>query len=247
MTDGTNMQGARFRFAGEALVADPSGALLWPGGKAVVVADLHLEKGSAYAAKGTPLPPYDSRETLRRLKAVLGRAAPRRVICLGDSFHDDGAPARLGEPEIAALRDLTAAHDWIWIAGNHDPAPPAGLGGVTTAEFRAAGLVFRHEALTRLDAQAGGEVSGHFHPKTSVRARGRRVTGRCFVTDGRRLILPAFGAYAGGLDVRDPAIETLLQRRYTAFILGREQVHRIPREVLRTHEPPPEDKEPRLL
>lgn len=236
------MTAAEFCFASEIMLADPSGALIWPGGDSVVVADLHFEKGSAFAAAGTPLPPYDSRETLRRLDAVLARHLRRRVICLGDSFHDDGAAGRLGAEERAVLARLTARHDWLWIAGNHDPAPPAALGGMAAPEFRATGLVFRHRA------EAGappGEVSGHFHPKASVSARGRRVTGRCFVTDGRRLILPAFGAYAGGLDVRDPAIESLLARDYTVLILGRTRVHRIPRRVPRTDAPEP--RQPRLL
>ncbi|MDH3699813.1 MAG: ligase-associated DNA damage response endonuclease PdeM [Alphaproteobacteria bacterium] len=223
------MTPAEFRFAGERLLADPSGALIWPGGDSAIVADLHFEKGSAFAAKGTLLPPYDSRETLRRVDAVLARHPVRRVICLGDSFHDGDAPARLGADERAALARLTARHDWIWITGNHDPALPDTIGGVTTAEYRAAGLVFRHQAAKR----GRGEISGHFHPKAAVAARGRRLTGRCFVTDGQRLILPAFGAYTGGLDVRDPAIESLLARDYTVLILGRTRVHRIPRRVLR--------------
>jgi hypothetical protein len=212
---------AEFEFHGAKLLADTSGALIWPEKQTVAVADLHFEKGSAFAANGTPLPPYDSRETLCRLQAVLKRHRPRRVICLGDSFHDRDASDRLAHDERTALRRLTTTHDWIWITGNHDPNPPAGLGGFAAPEFRSGNLVFRHEA-----AQAAeGEVSGHFHPKASISVRNRRVGGRCFVTDGRRLILPAFGAYAGGLDVRDPAIECLLGREYAVFILGRARVH----------------------
>jgi DNA ligase-associated metallophosphoesterase len=237
------MTPAEFQFAGERLLADPSGALIWPGGDSAIVADLHFEKGSAFAARGTLLPPYDSRETLRRLHAVLERHPVRRVICLGDSFHDGEGPTRLGGDERATLARLTARHDWIWIAGNHDPALPETIGGVTTAEYRAAGLVFRHQAARRGD----GEISGHFHPKAGVAARGRRLTGRCFVTDGRRLILPAFGAYTGGLDVRDPAIESLLLSEYTVLILGRTQVHRIPRRVLRAKAIDDDARQPLLL
>jgi hypothetical protein len=212
---------AEFEFHGAALLADASGALVWPEKQTVAVADLHFEKGSAFAANGTPLPPYDSRETLRRLQAVLKRYQPRRVICLGDSFHDTEAAGRLTAHESDTLRCLTAAHEWIWITGNHDPEAPADLGGITAAELRSGNLTFRHEAA----AGAEGEVSGHFHPKASVSARNRTVVGRCFVTDGARLILPAFGAYAGGLDVHDPAIECLFGREYTVFILGRTRVH----------------------
>ena len=170
-----------FRFRDETLQADPSGALIWPGRDSVVVADLHLEKGSAFAAAGTPLPPYDSRETLRRLGAVLDRVRPKRVICLGDSFHDGDAPDRLGPDETATLKRLTATYEWIWITGNHDPAPPEGLGGSGAREFRAANLTLRHEAAR---GPVEGEVSGHYHPKAGVSVRNRRVTGRCFVTDG---------------------------------------------------------------
>ena len=220
------MTAAAFDFHGAGLLADASGALYWPAKETLAVADLHLEKGSAFAANGTLLPPYDSRETLRRLQAVLRRHRARRVICLGDSFHDRGASERLSPEDVATLRRLTKAHEWIWITGNHDPDAPDGLGGIAAAEYRSDRLVFRHEAARH----AAGEVSGHFHPKASVPARGRAVGGRCFVTDGDRLILPAFGAYAGGLDVRDPAIECLLGRAYTVFILGRARVHAFQRQ-----------------
>jgi hypothetical protein len=214
-----------FDFHGATLLADASGALVWPAQETLVVADLHLEKGSAFAAVGTHLPPYDSRETLRRLTHALRRHGPRRVICLGDSFHDTDAAGRLADDDAATLRALTAEHEWIWITGNHDPAPPEGLGGIAAPEFRSANLSFRHEAARK----AEGEVSGHYHPKASVPVRNRRVGGRCFVTDGLRLILPAFGAYAGGLDVGNPAIERLLGPAYAVFILGKARVHRFER------------------
>jgi DNA ligase-associated metallophosphoesterase len=155
----------------------------------------------------------------------LRRHAPRRVICLGDSFHDTEAAGRLADDDAETLRGLTARHEWIWITGNHDPAPPEGLGGIAAPEFRSANLTFRHEAARK----AEGEVSGHYHPKASVPVRNRRVGGRCFVTDGLRLILPAFGAYAGGLDVGNPAIERLLGPAYAVFILGKARVHRFTR------------------
>ncbi|MCC6471349.1 MAG: ligase-associated DNA damage response endonuclease PdeM [Alphaproteobacteria bacterium] len=208
---------------GAALLADPSGALFWPAAATLVVADLHLEKGSGFARRGTLLPPYDSAATLRRLAAAVDAHRPRRVLCLGDSFHDAHAPKRLESGEIAILAELTRRTDWIWIAGNHDPDPPKGLGGRVASEVTEGPLVFRHEA--HPDAIAG-EVSGHFHPKASIPTRGRRVSARCFVEDGNRLILPAFGAYAGGLDVFDPAIRGLLARDFAVHVIGRERVHR---------------------
>ncbi len=208
---------------GASLLADPSGALVWPAQAAVVVADLHLEKGSGFARRGTLLPPYDSAATLDRLAAVVAAHKPRQVICLGDSFHDGDAPLRLNAADTDKLRALTASVEWTWIAGNHDPEPPAGLGGRVADEIAIGPLVFRHEARPGANA---GEVSGHFHPKARVETRGRFVAGRCFVEDGMRLILPAFGAFAGGLDVFDPAIRGLMGRAFQVHLIGRDRVHR---------------------
>jgi len=214
---------------GTTLLADPSGALVWRERATLVVADLHLEKGSAFARRGQPLPPYDTRHTLDRLAQVLRRWQPRRVLCLGDSFHDREAADRLAPADRDRLAGLVRGHDWTWIAGNHDPAPPAALGGRVVAEHVEGALVFRHEAAR---GAAPGEISGHFHPKAGVSARGRRLVARCFVTDGRRMILPAFGAFAGGLDVLDPAIRSLLARRFQAFLLGPDRLYVFPRERL---------------
>lgn len=209
---------------GAELVAGASGALYWPAQSTLVVADLHLEKGSGFAQRhGTLLPPYDSTATLLALEGAIDRYAPRRVLCLGDSFHDGDAASRLGAAETDCLRRLAARLDWLWIAGNHDPAPPAGLGGRIEASVAIGPLVFRHEAK---DGPQPGEISGHFHPKASVATRGRRVSARCFVEDGSRMILPAFGAYTGGLNVRDPAIRRHFGHDFAAHVIGRDRVHR---------------------
>jgi DNA ligase-associated metallophosphoesterase len=212
-----------FTINGAELVADLSGAVVWPAQSCLIVADLHLEKASGFARRGTLLPPYDSAATLRRLAAAIDAYRPRRVLCLGDSFHDSQAPARLEAAETAMLAALTARTEWIWIAGNHDPDPPRMLGGRVEREATIGPLVFRHEARR---GPAAGEVSGHFHPKASVATRGRRVSARGFVEDGNRLILPAFGAFAGGLDVFDPAIRGLMARDFAVHLIGRDRVHR---------------------
>lgn len=216
---------------GVPLVADLAGVLWWPERRTMVVGDLHLEKGSAQARRGRFLPPYDSRATLQRLGRAIGRLAPARVICLGDSFHDRGAAARLSEADGERLAALIDGREWIWIAGNHDPVPPAAWGGRVADEVVLGALVFRHEALTDAGV-AAGEVSGHYHPKAAVRTRSRRISAPCFATDGRRLILPAFGAYAGGLNVLNPAISGLLDRRFSAVLLGRERLYVFPRDRL---------------
>lgn len=218
-----------FILNGVALSAMADGSLYWADKRTLVVADLHLEKGSAFARSGQLLPPYDSRATLERITVAMRTIAPTRVICLGDSFHDGTAAARLPDQDRHALRDLTKAVDWVWIAGNHDPTPPADLGGSVLEELVDGPLVFRHEA------EAGprtGEISGHFHPKASVETRARRLTGRCFVEDGARLILPAFGSYAGGLSVWDPAISNLFPNGFAAHLTARRGILKIPRARL---------------
>ncbi|GAB4189083.1 MAG: ligase-associated DNA damage response endonuclease PdeM [Thalassobaculales bacterium] len=216
---------------GALLEAEASGALWWPAEGALLVADLHLEKGSAFAARGRLLPPYDTRETLARLAEAVERRRPARVICLGDSFHDRDAAARIAAADIAAIEALTARADWVWIAGNHDPVPPAGWGGRVARDLVIGPLALRHEAAA---GPVGGEVSGHYHPKARVpvASRARSVTGRCFVEDGRRLVLPAFGAYAGGLDVLDPAIGRLFPRGFRVHVIGRTTIRTLPATAL---------------
>nr|WP_207456882.1 ligase-associated DNA damage response endonuclease PdeM [Azospirillum sp. SYSU D00513] len=214
--------------AGARLVADPSGAVLWPERDLLAVADLHLEKGSAFAARGRMLPPYDTRATLDRLSELLGRVKPAQVLCLGDSFHDRHAAGRMEPSDVARLKALTESADWVWITGNHDPEPPDGFGGRIAAEVVLDGLTFRHEAVPG----AVGELSGHLHPAALVGLPGRRVRERCFAFDGGKLILPAFGAYAGGLNVLDPAISGLLRPRFDAYLTARGRVHRFPRDRL---------------
>ena len=217
---------------GTALVPEPCGALWWPARETLVVADLHLEKGSAYAARGQLLPPYDTAATLERLAAAVERRRPRRLVCLGDSFHDRAAAARLAPEARAAIRRLAAGLEWVWIAGNHDPEPPGDLGGRVVPELAEDGLVLRHEAASAAARASSGEISGHFHPKARVDLKARAVSARCFVGDGRRLVLPAFGSFAGGLDVLSPAIRALFPDGFEVALLGRRAVYRFPQARL---------------
>jgi len=214
------MVAAPIHLGGERLMLDPTGALIWPAVRLLAVSDLHLEKGSSYARHGQLLPPWDTHATLERLALLLRRYQPRLVIALGDSFHDSGGADRLPAGERSRLRAMTAAHRFIWVKGNHDPSPPNGVGGEWMEAFTTTTLVFRHEAMP--DAQA--EISGHHHPRATVPARGGNVSRPCFVTDAKRLVLPAFGAYAGGLDIRDPAITKLFPRGGRVFLLGKERL-----------------------
>lgn len=193
----------RFSFCGRELVALPQGALYWPARRALLFADLHLEKASWFARRGQMLPPYDSLATLADLTAVAAAVQPLEIWCLGDSFHDAGGCARLPAAACEMLAALTRAHLWTWITGNHDPVVPALVGGRALADAEVDGLVLRHEADP---ADPRPELSGHFHPKFRIVRHGRLVSRRCFVRTQRKLILPAFGALTGGLDAHHPEI-----------------------------------------
>jgi uncharacterized protein len=216
----------RIAVNGIILAADPSGALWWPARRVLVLADLHLEKGSRFAQRGAFLPPYDTAVTLGHVERLVQRLSPATVIALGDSFDDRLARSRLGEADAGRLRRLTGTCDWIWIAGNHDPVPPADLGGRVEASLRLDGLTFRHAPEPESDVS--GEICGHLHPKAAVVVRGGRIWRRCFATDGRRMVLPAFGAYTGGLDVLDEAIAALFRPNFCVLMLGPDRLYPFP-------------------
>jgi DNA ligase-associated metallophosphoesterase len=209
--------------AGVSLVADLSGALYWEAQRLLVVSDLHLEKGSSFAARGVLLPPYDTAATLGRLAAVIARHDPRMVIALGDSFHDRDAHRRLSDIDRGAITAMQVGRDWVWISGNHDPALPPDLGGVIASEVCVGPIAFRHEP-----SGAFGEIAGHLHPKARVATRARVTERRCFASDGDRAVMPAFGAYTGGLSIRDVAFTKIFGAPdFTAHVLGDNKLHAI--------------------
>ena len=213
---------ARGVIAGSDVLLRASGALWIESAAMLVVADLHFEKGSAFAQRGQLLPPYDTGETLRRLDAEVAALSPRTVVFLGDSFHDGRAEGRLAPRDAIRLAELARGRDLVWVVGNHDADGPRVLPGAVVPDLMIEGLMMRHEP--RPGAQPG-EVAGHLHPSARVVARGRGVRRRCFITDGERLVLPAFGAYAGGLSVRDAAFADLFVRTPTVVALGADRAH----------------------
>lgn len=219
------MTAAPLHIAGERLMLDPAGALHWPAQRMLVVADLHFEKGSSAAVRGALLPPYDTRETLVLLAHLIRKYAPRTVVCLGDSFHDSKGASRLQAPDLARLTHLCTESEFVWVLGNHDPLAPDGLPGHAVGEHRIGPLVLRHQALA---GRVMGEISGHFHPKATIPVRGTSVCRPCFIADGYRMMLPAIGAYTGGLDVRDAAIGVHFPRGGRVFLLGRERLYSFP-------------------
>jgi DNA ligase-associated metallophosphoesterase len=227
-SEGARLQaavGGDVTVAGVALVADCTGALYWPEEGLLAVADLHLEKGSSFATRGVLLPPYDTAATLAKLGALVARYAPRYVVALGDSFHDGDGPQRVSEGDRAMIGALQRGRDWIWIAGNHDPEPVRDLGGVSAAMFAIGPLVFRHAPERE---EADGEIAGHLHPVARVNGRGRTVSRRCFATDGKRMVMPAFGAYTGGLNIRSaPFAEVFGTFKFMAHMLGDARIYAI--------------------
>ncbi len=210
--------GVETQVNGEALVCDPSGALYAPDHRLLVVSDLHLEKGAAFARRGMMLPPYDTAATLSLLEIVIARYDPRTVVSLGDSFHDRIGAAFMPAGPREQLAGLMSGRTWIWIAGNHDPEPPAMLGGHATPEHEIGHLHFRHEPGPRCRP---GEVAGHLHPVAKVAGRGRSVRAPCFATDGQRLIMPSFGVTTGGMNVLGQAFSGLFAaERARAYVVG---------------------------
>ena len=211
--------------AGVRGVFDSSGVLWLPDDGVLVVSDLHLEKGAAFARRGRLIPPYDSAATLARLAAVITRYGPRAVISLGDSFHDGVGAAMMPPVYRDALASLALGRDWYWIAGNHDPAPPRDVPGTATDELAAGNLLFRHEPAR---GPQPGEVAGHLHPAATLVRRGRAVRRPCFVSDGERMIMPAFGAYTGTLNIRDRAYCGLFdEAELTAYMIGPDRLYAI--------------------
>jgi DNA ligase-associated metallophosphoesterase len=212
-------------FGGQDFLATSEGALFWPARRALLVADLHLEKASWYARDGQFLPPYDSHATLTALARDVERTGASRLFCLGDSFHDRFGCDRLPVEARALLTGLTAAIDWVWILGNHDPGFADHCGGQFVEELELDGLILRHEA-DPTDPRP--ELSGHFHPKLRMQIRGRHVSRRCFVASDTKLILPAFGALTGGLDAGHPEILRHVGQRAAALVPVSDRLLRFP-------------------
>lgn len=221
----TKTRAQTVRFGGQELLLDASGGLYWPAEEMLIVSDLHLEKASFLAQFGSALPQYDSRDTLHRLEKLIGEYRPRRLICLGDSFHDRRAFDRLpqGEKDMLA-RLIDGQEEWHWILGNHDPSLPNTLPGLSDIRHLRGDITLTHE----LDKDAPRQIIGHYHPKVKLKLRGHRVSGRCFLVAEHLLIMPAFGSFTGGLNCEDIAITTLTKSPFNRYLLYREQVWKLP-------------------
>ena len=219
------------KVAGVDVVIDLSGALYLPGADALLVSDLHFEKASSFARRGHFVPPYDTGVTLTALECVVQDYAPKMVICLGDSFHDPFCGERLQPDIIARFAALAKARDWVWVTGNHDPEIPHMLAGERVEELCIGPLCLRH--IPQKGEAGRGEIAGHLHPVARIHRRGRAVRRPCFATDGARLIMPAFGALTGGLNLGNAAFKGLFDLpNLTAWMIGADQLHPIPAQGL---------------
>ncbi|WP_196503742.1 ligase-associated DNA damage response endonuclease PdeM [Aestuariivirga litoralis] len=212
---------------GLSLMPDLSGVLHVPELETLIISDLHLEQGTSLARRGIRVPPFDTAMTLTLLEGVVKRFKPQRLVFLGDSFHDGDGENRLEDELLVRLSTLTGAHDTFWICGNHDPLPPQKLPGHAADHIILGPLMLRHEPGRLGDGEL--EICGHLHPGCGVSHRGRRVYGKCFIADGRRLIMPAFGAYTGALPVHSKPYAGLFNHDETSvWMLGREQIYKFP-------------------
>jgi DNA ligase-associated metallophosphoesterase len=226
-TPALQVRSLRIVAAGCPLTLDHSGAVFFEAQKLLVVSDMHLEKGTSWGRRRIFLPPYDTAVTLALLADVMSRYKPETLVFLGDSFHDIGGPHRLLKEDRRLLDTLTDRQDTRWITGNHDPELAEGLCGTSCEELAVGGMLFRH--VPRIARGHAFEVSGHLHPVASVSGRGRSVRRRCFATDHQRMILPAFGAYTGGLNIRDAAFKGLFdQATFAAHVIGEKQIYSFP-------------------
>ena len=216
---------------GKSFRADFSGALYWPALKTLIIADLHLEKGSSFARKGMMIPPYDTRETLLRLAEVVDRFGAETVVALGDSWHDGNGTSRISQEDLETLRIMQDNRKWIWITGNHDPVITKKMGGTVYSELTMEGLTFRHQPL---ECRVTHEIAGHLHPAAKISLYGHSFRRPCFVSNGLRMILPAFGTYAGGLNILDEAFDPLFGNEgMTVWLLGQEGLYPIASRLLK--------------
>jgi uncharacterized protein len=217
----------KIMLADVALRPDISGALHVPEMNTLIISDLHLEQGSSLARRGIRVPPYDTAISLGLLENVITKFAPERLVFLGDTFHDGEGEARLPEEHLLRLQKISQAHECFWISGNHDPKPPETIAGHAADLVMLGPLMLRHQPLKLHDGEF--EISGHLHPGCAITQRGRRISGKCFIADQRRLIMPAFGAYTGGLSVFSDAYAGLFNRAETlTWMIGREAIHKFP-------------------
>ena len=215
-------------FSVVSLKLDKSGILFWPEKKIAVASDLHLEKSSYLAKLGIFLPPYESLLTLNRLCKILKKSDIKKLILLGDTFHDNQGYSRLSRESRKKFDYIISKYDTTFILGNHDrnieiPTVKKVL------NLKINEINFCHE----LSLSNFYEISGHYHPKVVLKKFNNRISTKCFVISKSKIILPSFGKFTGGLDVNDKVFKSLIKDECDYFLLHPKKLYHLPQHYIK--------------
>ncbi len=202
----TEVGASRILLCGKSLIADPTGAVFWPSESTLIVADLQLSSCSYLEGHDVMLPPYDTASAFEKLEEALDRYDPERVVALGSSFAGF-SHGGLNHHQLDWLQDMMEGRDWYWVSNQEHFGLPGAIGGAVVPQFVLSGVKFRADAVR---APVANEVAGGLHPVAQVSQYGHVIRGRCFVTNGMRLILPSMGNYSAGTNVLSPAFDPFL-------------------------------------
>ena len=208
-------------FCNHGLQICKEGVLFWLEKEIAIVSDLHLEKGSSYASSGQYIPPYDSEETLLKLLDILNNYRVKKVILLGDTFHDKDAFLRMTSKVRFLFEDFTKKYEVIFILGNHENKIK--IEGIKFhQEYIVDDIHFLHEAIQKNINQ----ISGHFHPVASIKVSSKKITSKCLIHSNNHIILPSFGEFTGGLNINDPVLKPFISGDYNIYFLTKKSIYK---------------------
>lgn len=208
-------------FAGNIFKFLPEGALFWINKKTLIIADLHLEKGSSYFKEGQFISPKDTSENLRKLENCVDKIKPKIIIFLGDTFHDKYSLKRISNKNLEKFKNLFSHFKCYLISGNHDEdIIDSDLDFLV--DLKIDGIKFVHKK-SNLDKF---EISGHFHPIAVVKYKGIKIKNKCFVCTKKKIILPSFGTYTGGLNVKNKNFDLSKMEEKTILMIVNEEIIR---------------------
>ena len=208
-------------FNNNKFVLNPDGSMFWPQESCLIVGDLHLEKSTSYIDQGNFLPPYDTLDTLTKLSHTIKKKRIKKVIFLGDVFHDSNGYERLKLPE-KSLFDKILNENTIWISGNHDANfKPKHVNSFTLYKLNK--LTFSHISCSKNSM----EISAHYHPKVTFKYLGTKISKPCFLIDKYKIILPAYGSYTGGLNISSNAFKNIFSNNFDVYALGNKKVFKV--------------------
>ena len=211
------------------------GGLYLPDFQSLIISDLHIGKGAAHRRNGQ-IPGYDTDNTLARLDAAISHAKPKQTILLGDSFHSQEQANSLPTYHREHIAQIATQTQLIWIEGNHDPHLPHSVPGEHCSYLSLGTLLLSHQPVYQSDhpkTLIAGQIVGHFHPKAKLQLSARNFSAKCFIHDASLMILPAFGAYTGGLNILHTDIQALFGSGQQSYLLHQQAIYHFP--VSRRH------------